>query len=578
MKNNAIKRIVIHVLYTKKILVLFLVISIVTSMILQLSPAFILREIIDQNFASGINEGVWELAILYLLVISVSNIVEFLKVAFTTLIGQNILMELRLKMAERLSQLPINYFVKTPTGDTMSRLTADVDAVNNLFSVGIINVITDLFKIGGLLVSLYIIAPQLIFLEIVVIPIVYIFADFFRKRIYLFQKAVRLRISSIYTFIQEWVFGIRTVKAYSAEHRGKIKFESLLSDLLTDVNKISSYDSWFPCVMQTLRAIVIAVALWYCASNGTVFSLGLSVGTLAAVIDLVGKLFAPIEALATEFQTIQQSFAGISRVNEFFAEPLEKREFRSQPINNSGIEIENLSFSYDSFEVLRNLTLSIPNGEKAVLVGRSGAGKTTLMNIVSGLLPPQNGSIRICGVNPFELPPHERRSLIGIVPQSPQIFDGTITENITLRDKTITQEQIEMASKTVGIHELIMSLPNGYKTIIGEGEAGLSSGEIQLLSIVRAIVANPKVLLLDEPTSGMDTQTEQKIFDAIRTSSEGRTILSISHRLSGILDADTVHIVAQKGIVESGAPEKLEEINGWYAMYSKIENAGWNIG
>jgi len=199
------------------------------------------------------------------------------------------------------------------------------------------------------------------------------------------------------------------------------------------------------------------------------------------------------------------------------------------------------------------------------------------MNIVSGLLPPQNGSVRICGVNPFELPPHERRSLIGIVPQSPQIFDGTIAENISLRDKTITQEQIETASQKVGIHELIMSLPNGYKTIIGEGEAGLSSGEIQLLSIVRAIVANPKVLLLDEPTSGMDAHTEQKIFNAIRTTSEGRTILSISHRLSGILDADTVHIVAQKGIVESGSPEKLERINGWYAMYSKIENAGWDI-
>jgi len=577
MKNNAIKRVVIHVLFKKKLLVIFLVLSIIVSMVLQFSPAFILRNIIDQNFAKGITQGVWELAILYLLVVSASNIVEFLKVAFTTLIGQSILMDIRLKMAERMSKFSINYFVKTPAGDTMSRLTADVDAVNSLFSAGIINVVTDMFKIGGLLVSLYVIAPQLIFLEIAVIPTVYVFANFFRKRIYLFQKSVRIRISSIYTFIQEWIFGIRTVKAYSAEQRGKIKFEQLLSDLLIDVNKISSYDSWFPCLMQMLRAIVIAIALWYCVDNGLALSNGLSIGTLVAITDLIGKLFAPIEALATEFQTIQQSIAGISRVNEFFSEPLEKREFRSQPIQNSGIEIENLSFCYDSFDVLKNLTLSIANGEKAVLVGRSGAGKTTLMNIVSGLLAPQNGSVRICGVNPFELPPHERRSLIGVVPQSPQIFDGTIAENISLRDKTITQEHIEHASHSVGIHELIISLPNGYETIIGEGEAGLSSGEIQLLSIARAIVANPKVLLLDEPTSGMDTHTEQKIFDAIRRTSEGRTILSISHRLSGIIDADTVHIVAQQGVVESGSPEKLASLNGWYAMYSKIENAGWGI-
>ena len=185
--------------------------------------------------------------------------------------------------------------------------------------------------------------------------------------------------------------------------------------------------------------------------------------------------------------------------------------------------------------------------------------------------------MRVCGIDPFSLPPYLRRRLIGVVPQMPQLFNGTIAENITLRDPSVSQEMVMAAAKTVGLHEQIMALPQGYETLIGEGEAGLSGGEAQLLSIARAIAASPSVLLLDEPTSGMDAQTEQRIFAAIRATARGRTILSISHRLSGIIDADTVHIVAQNSIVESGAPKVLAEQNGWYAMYSKIDRAGWDV-
>lgn len=576
MKNNQIMNAVTEVLKKKYFLVILLLLSIIASMALQLTPPFILRKIIDENFAEGVIEGVWKLAAAYLLVTCGANFVEFLKVAMTTLLGQNILVKLRSKMSQRLRKLPINYFVNTPTGDTMSRLTTDVDAINSLFSAGIINVITDLFKIGGLLVALYAIAPQLILLEIAVIPLVYFSANFFRKKIYAFQKEVRLRVSALYTFIQEWISGIRTVKAFSAEKVGEKKYQKLLNSHVDAVNKISAYDSWFPCVMQTLRAVVIAVTLWLSAENGTFLSLSLSIGTLATVTDLIGRLFAPIEALATEFQTIQQSMAGISRVNEFFNVPVEERCYEEQIPDNSGIVIENLSFSYGDFNVLKNINLNIKNGEKAVLIGRSGAGKTTLMNLVSGIYSPDSGTIRVSGVNPFSIKPEQRRRLIGIVPQMPQIFDGTVLQNITLNDKTITRNMVIEAAKTVGIHELIMQMKNDYDTVIGEGETGLSSGEVQLLSIARAIAADPKVLLLDEPTSGMDTKTEARIFDAIRKTSEGRTILSISHRLSGIIDADTVHIVAKNGIVESGAPSELAKQNGWYAMYSRIDKAGWD--
>ena len=556
---------------------LFLMIG--ASMFLQLLPALIIRRIIDTHFTQGILAGVWRLAIWYLLATAGSNAVEFFKVIITTILGQKILNRLRMDMSIRLSKLPLKYFINTPVGDIMSRLTTDVDAINTLFSAGVINVITDMFKIAGLLVSLYLIAPGLIWLEAAAIPVIYLLSNYFRKNIFRYEKRGRDCVAAIYTFIQEWLRGIRTVKAYSLEEKGEEKFRYPLEEHLKAINAISRYDSWFPCVMQTIKAIIIALSLWLGAANGTILSLALSVGTLAAACDLVGRLFAPIEALAQEFQTIQQAMAGIARVKEFFSVPLEERVLKDQAVDYSrGIEIEDLIFSYGETRVLSSLSVTLLPGDKAVFAGRSGAGKTTLMNIVAGLYAPEQGRVRICGVDPFTLPPQKRRRLLGVVPQMPQVFDGTVRENITLGDSSITDEEIEEAAKLTGIHDLIMNLTDGYETLIGEGSAGLSSGEVQLLSLARAIAANPKILLLDEPTSGMDTKTEERVFAAIRAAGKGRTIFSISHRLSGIVDADVVHLMAQGKIVESGSAGELSGNGGnWYSMYSRMENAGWEF-
>lgn len=577
-KNDMIASAAVYVLKRNWWLPILLLAAILASMSLQLIPAFIIRQIIDENFAKGILQGVWLLAVWYLAASAGANIVEFIQVILTTFLGQKILNRLRMLMAQRLAELPMKYFINTPVGDVMSRLTTDVDAINTLFSAGIISVITDLFKIGGLLVSLYIIAPQLLWLEITVVPLVFLVSNFFRKRIFKFQKLVRTRVADIYTFIQEWLRGIKTVKAYALEPRGEEKFRAPLNNHLAAVSSISFYGSMFPCVMQIFRAVVIAVSLWLGAQNGTGLSLALSAGALAAVVDLVGRLFAPIEALATEFQTIQQAMAGIARVREFAEEPVEERAHIDQPIDESrGLEICGVTFAYASKNVLNDVNVTLKSGEKAVFIGRSGAGKTTLMNIVAGLYRPAQGTVRLCGVDPYTLPPQQRRRLVGVVPQMPQIFDGTVKENITLGDGTITRAEVEAAVAAVGLGGTIAALPQGYDTVIGEGAAGLSSGEVQLLSLARAIAANPKILLLDEPTSGMDSQTEQRVFAAIRMAGAGRTIFSISHRFSGIVDVDCVYLMANGKIVESGASDDLARRNGWYAMYQKMETAGWDF-
>ncbi|MCL2319951.1 MAG: ABC transporter ATP-binding protein/permease, partial [Treponema sp.] len=471
-------------------LTVLLALMIAASMFLQLFPAFIIRRIIDENFAKQILAGVWKLALWYLLATAGTNMVEFFKVIITSFLGQKILNRLRLDMSLRLSKLSLRYFTNTPVGDIMSRLTTDVDAINTLFSAGVINAVTDMFKIAGLLVSLYLIAPGLIWLEAAAIPLVFLLSNFFRKNIYLYERRVRDCVAAIYSFIQEWLRGIRTVKAYSLEKKGEAKFSRPLGNHLAAINASSFYDSWFPCVMQTLKAVIIALSLWLGAKNGTVLSLALSVGTLAAACDLVGRLFAPIEALATEFQTIQQAMAGIARVKDFFREPPEGRNIEEQSADyKRGIEIENLSFSYGNDTILHGVSVVIKPGEKAVFAGRSGAGKTTLMNIVAGLYAPEEGRVRICGVDPYTLPPQKRRRLLGVVPQTPQIFDGTVKENITLGDTSITDAEAEEAAKLAGIHDLILNLPEGYDTVIGEGAVGLSSGELQLLSLARAVAA-----------------------------------------------------------------------------------------
>ncbi|MCL2678008.1 MAG: ABC transporter ATP-binding protein/permease [Clostridiales bacterium] len=577
-KTNFIGRPVGEVLRREWLLTALLAVFIVVSMFLHILPAFILRKIIDENFAQGLMSGVWLLAVWYLLVMAAGNVSEFLKVIITTALGQKILNRLRLLMSKRLSELSMRYFVKTPVGDAMSRLTTDVDAINTLFSAGVIGVITDLFKIGGLIVSLWVIAPQLVWLWLVAAPLIFLLANYFRKNLFQFEKKVRACVSDIYTFIQEWLRGVKTVKAYGLEKDGERRFRAPLNRHLAAVNGISRYDSWFPCVMQVFKALLIALSLWFGAQNGTILSLGLSIGALAAVCDLVSRLFAPIEALATEFQTIQEAMAGIARVREFMEEPVEERRYAEQAINESrGIEIEGVSFAYENAKVLDDVTVRLEPGEKAVFIGRSGAGKTTLMNIVAGLYAPAAGTVRLCGVNPYTLPPSQRRRLLGVVPQDPQVFDGTVSENITLNDPSITQAQVEAAVKAVGLHEAVTRLPRGYDTKLGEGEAGLSGGEEQLLSLARAIAANPKILLLDEPTSGMDSQTEQRVFAAIRAAGQGRTIFSISHRISGIVDAERVHLLSHGRIVESGTAEELAERESWYSMYRKIESAGWKF-
>ena len=558
--------------------------------LLELVPPLLLRRIVDTYLNAKTLQGIWVPAAYYLAASLGGSAFSFGQAFVATLIGQNVLLELRLFMADHLARLPVSFYNRTPVGEVMSRLTSDVETVNTIFSsgatttMGLTNALTDLVKILGILAAMLVLSPSLSLIVIAAIPVVYLVSDYFRRNIYKTQLEVRRSVGAINTFLQETFSGMKVVKAYGKEAEYEDHFQNPLNTQLKAVNRAAVFDSYFPCIMQVVRAATIATVIWVGAKTGVNDRLALTIGGLAAFADLVTRLFGPIDQLSLEFQTLQQALAGLKRITELLAQkPEERGEVQHLPKiitgnGNAAAKIKNLTFAYQQGKpVLRDVSLNVPQGRRIAIVGRTGAGKTTLMNLTAGLFKPDSGTISVFGHDPHRVEPSERRRLLGVVPQNVYIFEGTVRENITLRDDSIPLESVQKAATTIGLHEFIQTLEKGYDTYLGVNGAKLSFGQTQLLSLARAIVGDPALLLLDEPTSGVDALTEAKIFDAFRKASKDRTIITISHRLSGIIDADEVHIMAQGRIVESGTPDSLAGKGGWYSVFRQLEDLGWKM-
>lgn len=562
---------------------ILLAISAVVLMLFELLPPMLLKKIVDVDLKSQDYYGTWITAVFYLLVSIGSSTFSFLQTYITTYIGQNVLVELRLLMADHLKKLPISYYSKTPVGGIMSRMTSDVESVNTLFSSGLISAFTDLMKVFGIVVAMIAISPMLCMIALAATPVIFVTASYFRKNMFNAQIGIRQVIGRVNTYLQELFNGIRIVKSYGREEEYKNRFQPHLNEYLKVNDHAAIYDSYFPCVLQVIRAFSIAVIVWIGAKTGELDTVAVSIGGLAAFIDLTGRLFNPIEALSQQFQTIQQAMAGLNRIEEFLSTEHEEKgavqywdDKNTLKAKDIRVEVKNVSFGYSADKtILKDVSLTVESGKKVAIVGRTGAGKTSLMNLIAGLYSCAGGGISISGIDPFKLYPEDRRKLIGVVPQNVSLFEGTIKDNITLRDEKISDEAVERAAKMVGLDEFVKSLPDKYDTILGVSGIKLSFGQNQLLSLARAVVSDPPLLLLDEPTSGLDAMTEEMIFKAFRAIGTKRTIITISHRLSGIIDADEVYIMASGKIVQSGAPEKLAGEKGWYNVFRQLEDLGW---
>lgn len=579
--SKALKTVILR----NRLIFVLLFVTVGLGAIVNVWPSLVLRQIVDGPLTSG--QGVlWSLTFTYLLAVLMIGVLDFIRGISATVMGQRMLLDLRKQMLKHLQSLPMKFYLNVPLGDTLSKFTADVDAVNTLFSAGLISASADLLKITGLMITLFILSNSLGWLAVLSLPLIFLLSNFFRKNIYQKQKIVRKKVSDINTIIQEIYSGVKVIKVFGKEHLFSKQFEDKLESHRLAMNGNSVYDAWFPCVMQVVRATVIALALVIGAkNNGTNFALGLSIGTLAASADLFIRMFEPIDAIASELLTIQQAMAGLDRIESFFNEPVESNQNSGNGNHNllhelthGDVVLDQVVFEYvDGVKVVDHASLIIKKGTKVAIAGRTGSGKSTLMSLIAGLYPVKSGTITIGGLDPFMLPATERRKLIGIVPQNIQLFNGSILDNITLRDKSISVEQAWISLETVGLDQVVKQLEFGLETKIGEGESKLSYGQTQLLSLARAIVTNPPYLLLDELTSGLDALTEKAILKAIRDVGTNRTIITISHRLSGIIDAEMVHIMDSGRIMESGTPQELTDKEGWYAIYKRLETRGWKV-
>lgn len=560
----------------------------------ELLPPLILRDLVDNYLSRGVAEGILRIAVLYLGAMVATRAIQFALSYAVTVLGQNILFSIRMLIAKRLEVLPLAYFDRTPVGEVMSRCTNDVDAVNTLFSAGMMNVITDVFRIFGVLGAMYTVDRRLTAVVILSAPLVLAVNEYFRRRVRQYQRSLRVLTAGIYGFLQEAWSGMRVVRTYGQERGVSRKLNDLQETYVRAADGASLYNAYFPGVLKSIEAVTTAAVVWY-GARPALLTAGLTLGGLVAFAQMITRLHSPLQNLGEEWQTIQEALSGVERITEFLREPIDEGEvvaksgeeassapglsatFTKPGPRGAQLDVSGLTFGYlTGRPVLSDVDLAIAPGERVVVVGRTGAGKTSLLHLLAGLYKPWSGEIRIDGMDPGTLPPDERRRLLGVVPQAVYIFDATVRDNISLMDPSISREKIEAVCESVSLQETISALPQGYDTPLGSGGSHLSFGQNQLLCLARALVCDPPLLLLDEPTSGTDTETEKMIFQALRQAGRSRTVIVIAHRLTGIIDAQRVLVVSGGRIVQDGTPEELAGRTGWYKVFKELEELGWN--
>lgn len=581
MKNNLIKKSVVNTAKKNVFLCTLLFVVVCGAVTAGLIPPQLLRQIIDRNLVPSNSEGLLRMAVLYIMVIVFIGVFDFLKGAVLTILGQKISKEIRMGMIEKLEKINTMFFSSNPSGAVVSRLTNDVETVNTLFTGGIIGMAIDCLKIVGIVLSIFVFSGKLAIFTLLLLPVIVFITRAFQVRMLDAQIKNRILIGKVNNHIAESLKNIRMIKSFSKESYMENNYKDYLKDSFKTVEKVNFYDSVFSPLVLLMRAAVIGVIV--ILSSKQLNFLGISIGMVAASIELISNLFAPIENLGTELQNIQSAVSGIRRVNEFYNEPEDEcknNELTIHDIIPDRAEAElcfnNVSFYYsEGTDILQNICLKINPLDKVTFTGRTGVGKTTLFKIIMGLLRPSEGSITVNGIDVYTIPNREKRKIFGYVDQTFHIIKGTVADQISLRDKDITKEQVERALDFVGMTETISALEQGIDTPVN-GDHLFSQGQKQLLAIARAIVTDPPLLLLDETTASLDSVTEEKMLRVLQKAGGTRTICSISHRLSSIMAGDTVVILEKGRIIKAGSPEMMLRQDEWYRNHIELEKLSWS--
>lgn len=509
------------------------VLVIVLAVAAALFPPLVLERVVNDLTAG---RGVaLSLALSYLGLIALSGLLESGQNVMITIFGQKVTHGLRSALCAKLRRLPAAYFISHEAGKIASRFVNDVDTVDSLFTNGIVSMFADGCKVISILIVIFYKSKGLGFLMLLVTPLLFALTRLFQKRMLRAQLENRVAVSKVNNHVPETIRSIRMIHVLFREKYMEQRYDDYISESYRATDKSNLYDSVYSPIVIFVSSCVIAVMM-VCASMGGGIRefFGISVGTAVAVIAYVGQVFAPLESIGMEIQNIQSAVAGVKRIDEFLAEPEREMPEDSNTEKTSDaapvVCFDHVRFGYDDdSDVLQNLSFTVSRGEAVTFVGRTGAGKSTVFRLLLGLYRPLKGRVLIEGLGASGIPDEKKRRLIGYVEQSFHLVEGTVAEQISLFDPAVARKQVENAAKLVGLHESILALPDGYDT--PASEAAFSQGQFQLLSIARAIAASPEILLLDEITANLDSDTEQRVLDALGRAAEGRTVLSISHRL-----------------------------------------------
>ena len=534
-QSNQVRTIIFQTVKRQKILSFGILAAVIGAIVTDLLPPMILGKIIDTITAG--KAVTFAMIVLYFALLALTGFAEAAREGMLTVFGQKITHALRSSLMGKFVNLTADEISRQEPGTLVSRFVGDVDTVENLFTSGIISMFADACKIISILVVVWFQNKGLMLVLLVVLPVLFVYTRHVQKNMLTAQIENRRAVGRASGHVPETLHNIRTIHCLKKEKYMEKRYDQYIGESYQAMERTNFYDAIYSPIVLILNAVVVAVVMLFSATGNqkVLVFFGMSAGTAVAVMNYISQIFTPVESLGMEIQTIQSAIAGIHRINEFFTleEKKESEEQEKASQEDAFVTFEDVTFGYDEHIVLDHMSFQVNTGEQVTLAGRTGAGKSTIMKLLLGLYEPQQGKVLIGGVPVVKVSEKERRSLYGYVEQIFHMVPGTVRDQITLYDEKISEEQVRKVAGLTGLAETIEEMEDGYDTVcIPEL---FSQGQWQLLSIARAAVTEPKLLLLDEITANLDADTEKAVMTALKRVAENRTVISISHRTSAEL-------------------------------------------
>ena len=548
--------------------------AIVAFSMLELAPPYLVKLVIDRYIPASDLEGVALVAVLYLAAQVGSFLLEYLQTWTLQMLGQRIMFDIRMQVYSHLQKLDLRFYDRNPVGRLMTRVTSDVDVLNDLFTSGVVSIFGDVFTLIGIMAVLVVMDWRLALITFSVLPLIALIAQWFRRNVRESYRTVRTWIARINAYLQERITGMTTVQLFRREAKDFARFDEIdKAHRDANIDSIFYYAVFYPAI-ELVSALAASLIIWY--GGVWVLSDDLTIGSLVAFLLYSQRFFRPISDMSEKFNLLQAAMASSERIFQLLDTPVEIRTPARPVTRVSGapgrIAFEHVTFAYTPGEpVLRDISFVVEPGQRIALVGATGSGKTTIVNLLLRFYDVQEGRITIDGVDIRDMDLGELRSLFGLVLQDVHLFSGTISGNIRLGNADIGDDAVRRAAAAVHADRFITALPAAFDTPVAERGATLSVGQKQLLSFARALAFDPRVLILDEATSSIDTETELLIRDALHVLMRGRTTIAIAHRLSTIQDMDRILVLHKGQLREQGTHQELLAHRGIYHRLYQLQ-------